>query len=75
MLTIKVNVCFNAEFIRKIQNDEQIIEQKHFSTKNVLIDQSTNIKKWFHDFITNKILAKLEDFQLNESGWALHKII
>lgn len=71
---IKVNACFGGQFIRK-RADEEIVEFKHFNTRNALIDNGTDLTVWFNNNIIDKILNKLEEFQEKDSGWALHKIL
>lgn len=69
---LKVNVVFIANFV-KPQNGET--DLKHFSTRNNIIDRNTNLKNWYLEHVTNKILTKLEEFQERDSGWALYQIV
>jgi hypothetical protein len=69
---IKVNVIFSAYFI-KPQTGE--IDIKSFCTKNVPIDTSTNLKRWYKENVTDKLMNKLEEFAEKDSGWALHEVI
>jgi hypothetical protein len=56
---IKVNVIFSAYFI-KPQTGE--IDMKSFCTKNFIIDTSTNLKRWYKENVTDKLMNKLEEF-------------
>jgi hypothetical protein len=68
---IKVNVIFSAYFI-KPQTGE--IDIKSFCTKNVPIDTSTNLKRWYKENVSDKLMNKLEEFAEKDSGWALHEV-
>lgn len=69
---LKVNVIFLGNFIKPQTGETDL---KHFNTRNQIIDQNTNLKVWFSENVKDKLLAKLEDFQLRDSGWALFEII
>lgn len=69
---IKVSTLFRGEFLRKC-GDVEIIEEKHFPTKNQLIDAGTDLKNWFK-LLIESIMKKLEDFQEKDSGFALRSI-
>nr|CAI5865167.1 unnamed protein product [Callosobruchus analis] len=69
---IKVNVVFVGVFI-KPQNAETSI--KHFVTKSEIIDNNTNLKEWYKEHVNDKMLAKFEEFQEKDSGWALLEIL
>uniref|UniRef100_A0A6P7GBU6 Uncharacterized protein LOC114335715 n=1 Tax=Diabrotica virgifera virgifera TaxID=50390 RepID=A0A6P7GBU6_DIAVI len=69
---LKVNFVFYAIYI-KPQNGETSV--KHFSTKNAIIDQNTNLKDWYKINCIDRILKKLDEFQERDSGWALSKIL
>nr|CAI5863254.1 unnamed protein product [Callosobruchus analis] len=69
---IKVNVVFVGVFI-KPQNAETSI--KHFVTKSEIIDNNTNLKKWYMKYVNDKMLVKFDDFQEKDSGWALLEIL
>jgi hypothetical protein len=69
---IKVNVIFSVYFI-KPQTGE--IDIKSFCTKNFPIDTSTNLKRWYKENVTDKLMNKLEEFAEKDSGWALHEVI
>ncbi|KAJ8933184.1 hypothetical protein NQ318_011473 [Aromia moschata] len=41
---------------------------KNFNTRNHIIDNNTNIKEWYNEYVQDKILSKLEEFQEPDSG-------
>jgi len=43
---IKVNTTFCGQYILK-KPDKETLEYKYFNTRNVLIDQGTNLNEWF----------------------------
>jgi hypothetical protein len=69
---IKVNAVLSANFV-KPQSSE--LDIKNFPTKNDVIDINTNLKEWYTEKISSKLLKKLEEFQERDSGWALLEII
>nr|CAI5821754.1 unnamed protein product [Callosobruchus analis] len=48
---------------------------KHFVTKSEIIDNNTNLKEWYKEHVNDKMLAKFEEFQEKDSGWALLEIL
>ncbi|KAK5637820.1 hypothetical protein RI129_000194 [Pyrocoelia pectoralis] len=68
---LKVNLVLVSNFINR-QNLE--IDQKTFATKNEVISVATNLKEWYLDNVINKLQTKLEGFEEEGSGWALHEI-
>nr|CAI5821755.1 unnamed protein product [Callosobruchus analis] len=72
MVSKLVNVVFVGVFI-KPQNAETSI--KHFVTKSEIIDNNTNLKEWYKEHVNDKMLAKFEEFQEKDSGWALLEIL
>ena len=70
--TVKVNVIFSGNFIKPQTNS---IDLKTFTTKNEVIDLGTDLKKWYKEFVIDRILKKLEEFQERDSGWALYEIL
>ncbi|CAH0562750.1 unnamed protein product [Brassicogethes aeneus] len=69
---LKVNVVFAGLFI-KPQNDETSV--KFFQTKNEIINVNTKLKDWFKEFVVDRILLKLSEFQEKDSGWSLYKTL
>ncbi|XP_072375301.1 uncharacterized protein [Diabrotica undecimpunctata] len=69
---LKVNVIFYGLFIKPQDGETSV---KHFSTKNTIIDQNTNIKDWYKINCIDTVLRKFEDFQEKDSGWALSHIL
>jgi hypothetical protein len=69
---IKCNVILPANFI-KPQTGE--VDLKSFSTKNSPHDSTTDLKRWYQDNVTDKLMTKLEEFAEKNSGWALHELL
>lgn len=70
--TIKVNVVFSGEFILPHSGE---IEIKTFNTRNEIISKTTNLNEWYEEFVLEKILKKLEEFQERDSGWSMREIL
>lgn len=68
---LKVNVVFTGLFIKPQTLEKSV---KHFSTRNSVIDNNTNLTDWFRENVMDKILVQLEEFQEKDSGWALYEI-
>ena len=71
---IKVNTCFTGEF-KKLNLESEISENKYFQTPNEPIDDGMNLNSWFKDYVIEKVLNKLEEFQEKDSGFSLTEII
>lgn len=69
---LKVNVIFSANFVQPKTLETDI---KHFSTRNSVIDKTTDLKTWYKENVQDKILKELEEFQERDSGWALYQIL
>lgn len=69
---LKVNTVLSAEFIMPHTG---VLEVKSFNTRNEVISNYTNLQDWYKQFVQDKILSKLEEFQERDSGWALHEIL
>lgn len=74
MIMIKVNTCFSAEFIRK-SGDTELIEKKYFNTKNKVIDEGVDLRRWFDSNVKDYIINALSEFSESGSGWALNEIL
>jgi hypothetical protein len=55
---IKCNVILSANFI-KLQTGE--VDLKSFSTKNSPLDSTTDLKRWYQNNVTDKLMTKLDD--------------
>nr|XP_033322820.1 uncharacterized protein LOC117218496 [Megalopta genalis] len=69
-LSLKVNVVLEAEFVLR---DE--VSVKSFSTRNVVLFQSSNLRRWYAKDVIPTFLPSIEEFQERDSGWALSKIL
>ncbi|KAJ8933581.1 hypothetical protein NQ318_015968 [Aromia moschata] len=69
---LKVNLVFEGNFIKP--NDGQV-ETKTFTTRNNVVDSNTNLRGWWQENVSEKLLRTLEDFSQRDSGWTLLEII
>ncbi|XP_076384611.1 uncharacterized protein LOC143263784 [Megalopta genalis] len=69
-LSLKVNVVLEAEFVLR---DE--VSVKSFSTRNVALFHSSNLRRWYAKDVVPTLLTSIEEFQERDSGWALSKIL
>ncbi|KYM95999.1 hypothetical protein ALC62_13348 [Cyphomyrmex costatus] len=67
---LKVNTMFNGEFVA---DDKRSI--KSIATKNHVLYDISDLKKWYDKYVMDAILTDLEEFQERESGWALSRIL
>ncbi|XP_074042580.1 uncharacterized protein [Leptinotarsa decemlineata] len=74
MSCLKVNFTLSGDFIKK-SNDGEIVDRKYFSTPNKVIDSSTDLASWYNENAVDVILNKLGEFEEQQSGWALSKIL
>ncbi|XP_046737970.1 uncharacterized protein LOC124406578 [Diprion similis] len=72
--SLKVNAILACKFEVK-KDDHTVEENKFFNTRNEIILLTTDIKEWFIENVTNRLLTKVEDFQEKDSGWSLLEII
>lgn len=72
--TLKVNAIMCGNFVINSHNELKE-ELKYINTRNVVIEQTTNLRSWFKKHIAEYILAELEEFQERDSGWALAQIL
>ena len=70
---LKVNGVLACKF-RALKNDEVIEETKFFNTKNKIILSSADMKLWFDENLTDRLLRKVEDCQKQGSGSTLIQI-
>lgn len=69
---LKVNVVLVCNFIKPQSGNT---DMKTFSTKNHIIDISTNLKNWYNDNVIRALTNKLEEFSERDSGWALSEVL
>ncbi|XP_076383600.1 uncharacterized protein LOC143260904 [Megalopta genalis] len=69
-LSLKVNVVLEAEFVLR---DE--VSVKSFSTRNDVLFQSSNLRRWYAKDVIPTLLTSIEEIQERDSGWALSKIL
>lgn len=70
---IKVNCSLVCSF-KKVSNNSIDLDNKHFNTKNITIDRSTDLKI-YANILMEDLLAKLQEFEERDSGWTLSEII
>lgn len=61
---VKVWCTFNGEFVKQSVNGEEIKDQKHLQTKNNVISRDANLNQWYDEFVKDKLLKELEEFQV-----------
>lgn len=75
-VSIKVNTIFCGEFKKPVaDSDDTQTDFKHLNTKNVIIYKDDDLREILNDGIAQPLLAKFDDFQEKDSGWALSAII
>ncbi|XP_014299051.2 uncharacterized protein LOC106693934 [Microplitis demolitor] len=67
---IKVNVELFCEF----RKNTSVEEVKSFNTKSRAILPATSLAEWYTDFVYEKMLNKVEEFNQKDSGWSLTEI-
>ncbi|XP_076632284.1 uncharacterized protein LOC143347188 [Colletes latitarsis] len=67
--SVKVNIMFVAIF--KLEENEQ---KMYFNTTNCDLYVESNLSNWYKEHVMDRILAKMEEFQCEGSGWKLHAI-
>ncbi|XP_077255644.1 uncharacterized protein LOC143893804 [Temnothorax americanus] len=67
---VKVNTVFNGEFVAgdKLAN-------KSICTNNIELCGTSHLHDWYELHVIKPTLAKLEEFQERDSGWALTRIL
>ena len=68
--SVKVNTAFNGEFVA---GDKRA--NKSVNTKNYAFFQVSDLNEWYQRYVIEATLAKLEEFQERDSGWALSRIL
>ncbi|XP_071576403.1 uncharacterized protein, partial [Temnothorax nylanderi] len=67
---VKVNTLFNGEFVA---GDKRA--NKSFNTNNKELCRTSHLREWYERHVIEPTLAKLEEFQERDSGWALTRIL
>ncbi|KYN28157.1 hypothetical protein ALC57_02429 [Trachymyrmex cornetzi] len=68
-ICLKVNTIFNGEFVAYAKRSAESI-----TTKNYELFDTSDLREWYDEHVTDDILAALEEFQERDSGWALSRI-
>ena len=72
--SIHVDTIFACKF-KVITKDEENDEVKYFNTKGNSIFHTTNLKKWYNEFLREPVLRDIVEFETKESGWTLYSIL
>ncbi|XP_077270171.1 uncharacterized protein LOC143901620 [Temnothorax americanus] len=67
---VKVNTAFNGEFVA---GDKRA--NKSICTNNIELCDTSHLHDWYELHVIEPTLAKLEEFQKRDSGWALTRIL
>lgn len=68
------NVKVYFIFVGKFEARESL-QIKHIYTSTELLTRSTNLKRWYKKKIIPSIITRIEEFELNGSGFSLKEII
>lgn len=70
---LKVNTCFDAQYKKTVVD---IVEYRnlYIQTKSFKIGVDSDIIELFNEHVSSEILNKIEEFEINGSGWTLDKI-
>ncbi|XP_076300566.1 uncharacterized protein LOC143218885 [Lasioglossum baleicum] len=69
--SLKASVTLEAEFMQHTNE----VSVKSFSTRNVALFRTSNLRQWYQRDVVPTILTSLVEFQERDSGWALSKIL
>ncbi|XP_071631894.1 uncharacterized protein [Temnothorax longispinosus] len=67
---VKINTVFNGEFVA---GDKRA--NKSIATRNYEVFRESDLHEWYKQHVIEPTLAKLEEFQERDSGWALSRIL
>ncbi|XP_077263129.1 uncharacterized protein LOC143897999 [Temnothorax americanus] len=67
---VKINTVFNGEFVA---GDKRA--NKSIATRNYELFRESDLHEWYKRHVIEPTLAKLEEFQERDSGWALSRIL
>lgn len=72
---IKTGACFKAEFSRHVDENNMTL---HIACRYEVIDIDTvdedNLSVWFKEIIEDKVMKKVEEFEVKGSGWKFESI-
>lgn len=72
---IKTGACFKAEFGRHVDENNMTL---HIACRYEVIDIDTvdedNLSVWFKEIIEDKVMKKVEEFEVKGSGWKFESI-
>lgn len=75
---VKVSACFCAEFEKYVLTDEgekRETQNIYLHTRTEIVDFDTNLNEHFKEYITEHVLRRIEDVQMQGSGFSLSEII
>ena len=70
---IKIRLLLYCQFY-KVVDGEKIFTDSHFSTKNEVITESTDLSE-IYNIANERLTELLENFQRNGSGWIFDKVL
>ena len=70
---IKIRLLLYCQFY-KVMDEEKIFTDSHFSTKNEVITESTDLSE-IYEIAIERLTELLENFQKNGSGWIFDKVL
>ena len=70
---IKIRLLLFCQFY-KVVDEEKIFTDSHFSTKNEVVTESTDLSE-IYDVANERLIELLENFQKNGSGWIFEKVL
>ena len=70
---IKIRLLLYCQFY-KVVDDEKIFTDSHFSTKNEIITESTDLSE-IYNIANERLTELLENFQKNGSGWIFDRVL
>ena len=73
-IALKVNTELSAEYVIQ-KSDSVSAEVKYLNTENASIYETTDLKKWFNQYVRQAIQHEMEEFQEKGSGWSLRQIL
>ncbi|XP_051170478.1 uncharacterized protein LOC127287531 [Leptopilina boulardi] len=71
---LKVYTVFNAKYKKVLPDGTTEFDIKYFINKTESIFPSTELRDWYNDYVKQKTLKEIEDFQDKESNWQLYSI-
>ena len=70
---IKIRLLLFCQFY-KVVDEEKIFTDSHFSTKNEVVTESTDLSE-IYNIANERLTELLENFQRNGSGWIFDKVL